>query len=122
MEEVIKLTADEMAYINVYNEEEEEDARVTETKAIEHIDNFFNKFSHELLTNADIQSVIDYMNTGPSGVERARMEGDTGYGQQDYGRRVKETERINPEGVENMPDEDREEQELEERLRRPRRG
>ena len=122
MEEVIKITADEMAYINVYNEEEEEDARVTETKAIEHIDNFFNKFSHELLTNADIQSIIDYMNTGPSGVERARMEGDMGYGQQDYSRRVKETERINPEGVENMPDEDREEQELEERLRRPRRG
>jgi len=122
MEAVINITADEMVYTNVYNEEEEEDALVIKNKALSHVDEFFTEFSHELLDDADIESIIDYMNTGPSGVERARMEGDMGFGQQDYGGRGKETERINPEGVENMPDKDREEQELEERLRRPRRG
>jgi len=122
MEAVINITADEMVYTNVYNEEEEEDALVIKHKALSHVDEFFTEFSHELLDDADIESIIDYMNTGPSGVERARMEGDMGFGQQDYGGRGKETERINPEGVENMPDKDREEQELEERLRRPRRG
>ena len=104
-----------------FNEEEEENAIVLNNTVSQHIDEFFRYFSHELLDDADIQSVIDYMNTGPSGVERARIEGDTRFRQQDYGGRGR-TRIIYPEGVEDMPDEDREEQELEERLRRPRRG
>lgn len=122
MEEQIRETANEAIYINVYNEEDEEDALALNNTVTQRIDEFFDSFSHELLDDADIQSVIDYMNTGPSGVQRARIEGSMRFTPQDYGGRGKETERINPEGVENMPDEDREEQELEERLRRPRRG
>ena len=104
------------------NEEDEEDALALNNTVSQRIDEFFDSFSHELLDDADIQSIIDYMNTGPSGAERARIEGSMRFRQQDYGERGKERQRINPEGVENMPDEDREEQELEERLRRPRRG
>lgn len=122
MEEQIRETAEEAIYINVYNEEEEEDAIVLNNTVSQRIDEFFRYFSHELLDDADIQSVIEYMNTGPSGVERARIEGDMRFGQRDYGGRGKETRIIYPKGVEDMPDEDREEQELEERLRRPRRG
>ena len=122
MEKVFIETANETIYINVYNEEEEEDADYIKETALNYIDTFFNDFSHELLDDTDIQTVIDYMNTGPSGVERARMEADTRYDQQDYSGRGKEYQRINLEGVENMPDGDREEQVLEERLRRPRRG
>lgn len=121
MEEQIRETAEEAIYINVYNEEEEEDAIVLNNTVSQRIDEFFRYFSHELLDDADIQSVIDYMNTGPSGVQRARMEGNR-INPQDYSGRGRETGRINPEGVENMPDEDREEQELEDRLRRPRNG
>ena len=121
MEEQIRETAEESVYINVYNEEEEEDADILYNTVTQRIDEFFRYFSHELLDDADIQSVINYMNTGPSGVQRARMEGNR-INPQDYSGRGRETGRINTEPVEDMPDEDREEQELEERLRRPRNG